>query len=52
MEGTIQFHLSVKVNMAEFKGWPPDTVAAFFGGIAQVLNAKAALEKSVSKDEE
>jgi hypothetical protein len=51
VEGTVQFHVSVKVNMAEFKGWPPETVAAFFGGIAQVLNAKAALEKRASNDE-
>jgi hypothetical protein len=44
-EGTVQFHVSVKVNMAEMEGWKPDRIAAFFGGIAQVLAAKGAIEE-------
>jgi hypothetical protein len=45
-EGVVQFHISVKVEMAEFSNWKPDRIAAFFGGIAQVLAAKAAVEKN------
>lgn len=48
-EGTIQFHVSVRVDMAEFSGWPADRIAAFFGGIAQVLAAKGAMEKSTTR---
>jgi len=44
-EGTVQFHVSVRVDMAEFATWPPEQIKAFFGGIAQVLAAKAAIEK-------
>ena len=44
-EGTVQFHVSVKVDMAEFGGWPADRISSFFAGIAQVLAAKGALEK-------
>ena len=47
-EGVVQFHVSVKVDMAEFKGWEADRIASFFGGIAQVLAAKGALEESAS----
>jgi hypothetical protein len=49
--GSVQFNISVKVDMTEFANWPPDLVTAFFGGIAQVLSAKAAVEKAASKDE-
>lgn len=45
-EGTIQFHVSVKVDMAEFAGWRADRITAFFSGIAQVLAAKGELEKN------
>jgi hypothetical protein len=48
-EGVIQFHVSVKVNMNEFSGWAPDRITAFFGGIAQVLSAKGAMEKNVAE---
>jgi hypothetical protein len=44
-EGTVQFHVSVSVDMAEFAGWKPERIAAFFNGIAQVLAAKGAIEK-------
>lgn len=48
-EGIVQFHISVKVDMGEFAGWRPDRIAAFFGGIAQVLAAKGAIEKDASQ---
>jgi hypothetical protein len=44
-QGVVQFHVSVKVDMNEFKGWNPDRIAAFFGGIAQVLAAKGQIEQ-------
>jgi hypothetical protein len=47
-EGIVQFHVSVRVDMGEFKGWAPERIAAFFGGIAQVLAAKGKVEESVS----
>jgi len=47
-EGVVQFHVSVKVEMAEFANWRPDRIAAFFAGIAQVLAAKAAIEQNVN----
>jgi len=31
--------------MAEFAGWDPARITAFFGGIAQVLAAKGQLER-------
>jgi hypothetical protein len=47
-EGVVQFHVSVKVDMAEFSDWSPDRITAFFAGIAQVLAAKGKLEKSAT----
>src|SRR2546430_10327072 len=47
-EGTVQFHVSVRVDMNEFAGWQAERITAFFGGIAQVLAAKGALEKSTA----
>ena len=38
-DGIVQFHVSVKVNMAEFAGWEPSKIQAFFSGIAKVLAA-------------
>jgi hypothetical protein len=38
----------VKVNAQDFAGWSPDRITAFFGGIAQVLAAKGALEREAS----
>jgi hypothetical protein len=49
-EGVVQFHVSVKVEMAEFANWQPERISAFFAGIAQVLAAKAAIEKGAGKD--
>lgn len=49
-EGLVQFNVSVKVDMAEFRGWPADRIAAFFSGIAQVLAAKADVEKGASRE--
>lgn len=49
-DGIVQFHVSVKVDMAEFSGWQPERITAFFGGIAQVLAAKGAIEKEVSSE--
>ena len=45
-EGVVQFHVSVKVDMTEFATWQPDRISAFFGGIAQVLSAKATVEQT------
>jgi hypothetical protein len=47
-EGTVRFNVSVCVDMAEFKGWEASRIGAFFAGIAQVLAAKAAVEKTSS----
>lgn len=44
-EGQVQFNIAVKVSMGEFANWQADRIAAFFGGIAQVLAAKAKVEK-------
>jgi hypothetical protein len=46
--GVVQFNISVKVDMAEFSGWHPERIAAFFGGIAQVLAAKGAVEQKAN----
>ncbi len=48
-EGIVQFNVSVKVDMAEFSGWSADRIAAFFTGIAQVLAAKAGIEKGAAQ---
>ncbi len=49
--GAVNFNIAVKVDMDEFKGWQADRIAAFFGGIAAVLSAKAAVEKAASNEE-
>lgn len=43
--GAVRFNISIEVNMEEFATWEADRLAAFFNGIAQVLAAKAAVEK-------
>lgn len=48
-EGGVQFSVNVHVDMAEFANWRPERIAAFFGGIAQVLAAKANIEKEGGK---
>lgn len=45
-EGQVQFNIAVKVSMGEFANWQADRISAFFGGIAQVLAAKAKIEKA------
>jgi len=45
-EGEVQFNIAVKVKMGEFSTWQADRIASFFGGIAQVLAAKAKVEQS------
>lgn len=45
----VRFNISVNVNMTDFANWRPDRLAAFFGGIAAVLAAKADVEKGGSK---
>jgi hypothetical protein len=49
--GAVQFNITVKVDMDEFKDWKPDRITAFFGGIAAVLSAKAAVQKSSSNED-
>jgi formylmethanofuran dehydrogenase subunit D len=44
-EGAVHFNVSVRVEMAEFAGWKPERISAFFSGIAEVLAAKANIEK-------
>jgi len=44
-EGTVRFHGTVAVDMAEFGSWRPERIAAFFAGMAQVLAAKADIER-------
>jgi len=44
-EGAVNFNVSVRVDMAEFANWKPERIAAFFSGMAQVLAAKADVEK-------
>jgi hypothetical protein len=43
--GSMSFNVSFHVDMAEFSSWQPDRLQAFFQGIAQVLHAKANVEK-------
>ncbi len=43
-EGTVQFHVSIRVSMAEMAGWTPERISAFFAGLAQVLAAKKGAE--------
>jgi hypothetical protein len=43
--GGVDFNINVQVDMAEFGGWHPDRITAFFKGIALVLAAKAGIEK-------
>ena len=38
--GAVQFNIHVSIQMAEFSGWAPERITAFFAGIAQVLSAK------------
>lgn len=48
-EGAIQFSVNVNVDLRELAQWRPEVVAAFFNGVAQVISAKAMVERDVSK---
>jgi hypothetical protein len=43
-EGGISFHINVQVSMDQFATWQPERITAFFGGVAQMLAAKAKIE--------
>jgi hypothetical protein len=43
--GSMSFNVSFRVDMAEFASWKPERLQAFFRGIAEVLHAKANVEK-------
>lgn len=45
-EGVVEFHIDIKVNMAELSGWSADRISAFFSGIAKVLASKEGIEKN------
>jgi hypothetical protein len=47
--GGVHFDVNVHVDMAEFSAWEPTRIAAFFRGIAEVLAAKANIEKTGSQ---
>jgi hypothetical protein len=43
--GGVDFNINVHVDMTEFGEWRPERITAFFRGIAEVLSAKADVEK-------
>jgi poly-D-alanine transfer protein DltD len=45
-QGTMRFNVSFDVDLSEMANWRPDRIEKFFGGIAQVLAAKAEVEKT------
>lgn len=45
-QGTMRFNVSFDVDLSEMQNWQADRLAAFFNGIAQVLAAKAEVEKT------
>jgi hypothetical protein len=45
-EGAVKFHVDVTVDMKEMATWKPEVVAAFFAGVAQVISAKAMVERA------
>lgn len=47
-EGSVNFNIQIRVGMEEFSGWGADRIAAFFAGLAQVLAAKAKIEKDAA----
>lgn len=47
--GAVQFHVDVRVDMAEMEDWRADRIAAFFNGIAKVLAAKQGIEEGESQ---
>lgn len=51
-EGAIRFHVEVEIDLRELATWKPEVVSAFFGGVAQVISAKAMMEKDSTKQGE
>ncbi len=49
-EGQLQFNINFRVTMSEIAGWPADRITAFFAGVAQVLAAKADVEKGANSN--
>ena len=47
--GSIQFGVNLQVDMQELATWRPDRITAFFAGVAQVLAAKASVERGGSQ---
>jgi hypothetical protein len=47
-QGAMRFNVSFDMDLAEMADWRPDRIAAFFSGIAQVLAAKAEVEKAAA----
>lgn len=43
--GGFNLNISIEVDMAEFSTWRPERIQAFFRGVAEVLAAKADVEK-------
>jgi hypothetical protein len=43
--GKFNLNIAVEVDMAEFSTWRPERIQAFFRGVAEVLAAKADVEK-------
>jgi hypothetical protein len=39
-EGAVKLHISIKVDPREMRDWKPERIAAFFAGIAKILQAK------------
>lgn len=44
--GSINFNISLNVDMAQMATWKPENIQEFFSGVAKVLAAKAAAEKT------
>jgi len=51
VQGVINFHFELKIDMEEFRSWAPDRIDSFFSGLAQALAARYdnPTPKSVSK---
>lgn len=49
-QGAMRFNVSFDVDMSEMANWRADRIAAFFNGLAQVLAAKAEVEKTAHRE--
>jgi hypothetical protein len=47
-DGAISLQVSVKVNLADLKGWSADRITAFFSGVAKVIAAQQGEEQKPS----